>query len=252
MYQNPAALSFLRTAVVMFDHRQEIDNRVLGENIAGRLFAGRFGALGLGVGVKHGGKLTKSGPFNFLQTDLDAGYSYRLTGVSTDLSVGVLGNFRIGKDDSASRSAARFSLGLLYAPSPATSYSVIYRGLGTDISYVAGDLSGVRYTTGSVDRLERSLEIGSTLRYPATSGPPVMTISIAGEKDLVQRALRIRGGLEVIVAGIVGLRVGYVNGVVREFRYGAGVSIARLKLDFAAMPVAGAGRFGEFTLKFAI
>ena len=252
MYQNPATLSFLRSANVMIDHRQGLGNQIFQENIAGRLFTGRFGALGLGIGVEHSGKFTQSGPFKFLQSDLDVGYSFRVMSVSTDLSVGMLGNFRTEKDDSASRSAARFSVGLMYSPSAGTSYSVIYRGLGSDISYSARDLAGSRFTQGGVDRLARSLEIGSTLRYPSLTGPPFLTASIAGEKDFVERIVRVRGGLEVILANIVSLRVGYVGALVGEFRYGIGLSIAGLKFDFGAMPLLGSGRYEELTLKFAL
>lgn len=252
MYQNPATLSFLRAANVMIDHREVFDSRIFQENIAGRLFAGRFGALGLGIGVEHSGKFTKSGPFNFVQSDLDVGYSFRVMSVSTDLSLGVLGNFRMAKGDSASRSAARFSLGLMYSPSAGTSYSVVYRGLGSDISYAAGELAGSRFTQVGVDRLARSLEIGSTLRYPSLSGPPFLTMSIAGEKDFVEKVVRIRGGLELILANIVSLRLGYVSARVSEFRYGFGLSIADVRLDFGAMPLPGPGRGEEVTLKYSL
>jgi len=252
MYQNPATLSFLRGANVMIDQGVGIVNQVFQENIAGRLYAGDLGALGLGIGVEHSGKFTRNSPLNFLQSDLDVGYSFRVTSVSTDLSLGILGNFRVAKDDSASRSAARFSLGLMYSPSAGTSYSVIYRGLGTDISYSAYDLAGARITQMGLDRLPRSLEIGSTLRYPSLSGPPFLTMSISGEKDFLEQVVRLRGGLELILANIVSLRVGYVSARVSEFRYGVGLSIAGLKLDVGAMPLSGPGRGEEATLKFSL
>ena len=252
MYLNPATLSFLRAANVIIDHREGFDNQIFQENIAGRLFAGSFGALGLGIGVEHSGKFTRSGPFNFVQTDLDVGYSFRVMNVSTDLSLGILGNFRTAKVDSASRSGSRFSLGLMYSPSAGTSYSVVYRGLGSDISYSVSDVAGVRFTHLGVDRLNRSLEIGSTLRYPSLSGPPFLTMSIAGEKDFVEKVVRLRGGLEFILANSVSLRIGYVSARVSEFRYGLGLSIARLTLDFGAMPLPGQGRGEEITLKFSL
>ena len=252
MYQNPGTLSFLRAPGVMIDERHDYENQVFRENFAGRLFANRLQAVGIGLGVETAGKLTKNGPFNFEQYDLDAGYSIRITPLSPSLSLGLLGNFRMGKDDSASHSAARFSLGLLYTPAPGTSYSVILRGMGTDLSYTADNSSGSWITRGEAVHPSRSLEIGSTMRYPAMSGIPYITLSIAGEKDFVTRVLRIRGGFEAIVMDIVSFRVGYVNAEIRQFRFGAGLAISRLSFDYAIMPVTGAGRFDEVTLKYVL
>jgi hypothetical protein len=252
MYQNPATLTFLRAPGIMIDQRHDFSNQIFRENIAGRVFANRLQAVGLGFGVENAGKLTKNGPFNFLQYDLDAGYSFRLTALSPSLSIGVLGNLRMGKDDSASHSAARFSLGIMYSPAPGTSYSVIVRGMGTDLSYTAGDQSGVPVTRGEVIHVPRSLEIGSTMRYPAMSGLPYITLSIAGEKEFVSRVLRIRGGFEAIFLNVVSLRIGYVSAEARQFRYGMGILISRLSFDYAIMPTAGAGRFDELTLKYVL
>jgi hypothetical protein len=46
--------------------------------------------------------------------------------------------------------------------------------------------------------------------------------------------------------------VGYVNAEARQFRYGVGVLISRLSFDYAVMPMAGAGRFDELTLKYVL
>jgi hypothetical protein len=251
MYQNPATLSFLRRPDIMIDERHVYDDQIFAENIAGRVFANRTTAIGLGAGVEHAGKLTHGGPFNFVQEDLDAGLAYRFPSVSSDLSVGVLGNLRAGKDAARTREAARFSLGLMYSPAPGISYSAIYRGLGTDLAYTAAAPPNAPVTQAQVEQLPKSLELGSTMRYPASSAEPFMTISIAGEKDFTTHVLRIRGGIETIIMDVLSLRMGYVNAEVRQWRLGAGVTVGRLLVDYAVMPVTGAGRFDEVTLKVA-
>ena len=249
MYQNPATLTFLRNSSLVVDQRHDYDNHVFGENIAARVFSNRFNAVGIGLGVEHAGKLSKGGLFNFMQEDLDVGYAFRLAGLSSSLSLGVLGNFRLGKDDSASRSAAQFSFGLMYSPSPGTSYSVILRGFGTDIAYSSLPVNGENMTRGALSQIQKSLEVGSTMRYPSEGTSPYLTISIAGEKDFVTKVLRVRGGVEAILMGMLSLRLGYVNAEVRQLRYGAGIAVGRLAFDYAVMPTIGAGRFDELTLK---
>jgi len=252
MYQNPATLSFLRRPDVLIDQRHGYPNQVFQENIAGRLFANRFIALGIGLGAETAGKLTHGGPFNFTQEDLDAAVAFRPPGVSSDLSFGLLGNFKSGRTDAGTRSAARLTAGLMYSPSPGTSYSAVFRGMGTDLVYNSVTYPEGRLTQSALVQVPRSLELGSTMRYPASSGKPYLTISISGEKDFEAHTLRVRGGIETIIMDLLSLRVGYVNAEVRQLRLGAGIAIGRLIVDYAVMPVQNAGKFDEVTLKVTL
>ena len=252
MYRNPATLASLRRAEAVADQRHDYAEGVFGDDIAARVFASRAMALGIGLGATHAGKLTHGGAFRFTEYDLDAGYAYRFPAASTNFSIGVLGNLRTARDDSASRSAGQVSLGLLYSPAAGTSYSLVYRGLGTGLSYAADPAAPGPVTSARVDHFAKSLEVGSTMRYPASSTVPFITISIAGEKDLETRFLRLRGGAEYTLAGILSFRLGYVNAEVWQVRYGLGLSLPWLSVDYAVMPVASAGKFDEITLRIAL
>jgi len=252
MYRNPATLAYLRHANVVADQRHDYAGGVFSENIAGRVFASRTMAVGLGAGMESAGKFTTAGPYKFTQYDLDAAWAFRVPSVSSDLSLGLLGNFRLAQDDSLSRRAAQFAAGLMYSPTPGTSYSVIYRGLGTGVDYTAEEAGTAQVTRGGIRHPPRSLEIGSTMRYPSTSAIPFLTISISGEKDFATRLVRLRGGAEVVIADVLSLRLGYLNAEVWQVRYGIGLSIAGVTFDYAIMPLVGAGKFDEMTLKIGI
>lgn len=252
MYRNPATLAYLRNTNVLVDQRHDYINHVFNENIAGRIFATHTMALGLGAGIESAGRFATADPYKFMQYDLDAAYAFRVPSVSSDLSLGLLGNFRLGQDDSLTRKAAQFSAGLMYSPTPGTSYAVIYRGLGTSIGYTSTATGDGEFTRGEIQHPARSLEIGSTMRYPGMSSLPFLTISISGEKDFTSRVVRIRGGVELVIRDMLYLRLGYLNAEVWQVRYGIGLTIAGLTFDYAIMPLVGAGRFDEMTLKVRI
>jgi len=252
MYLNPATLSFLANGDVMADHRYEYNNKVFQENIAARVYDGRAQAIGLGVGIVQCGTLTNHTPFRFSEFDVDAGYSLRILSFTPDVSLGVLGNFRFSSVESHSVSAAQFSIGLLYSPSAGTSYSVVYRGIGHSVLYTVAPDAPASTTLNQQDDVPRSLEIGSTMRFPAESREPFINLSVAGERDYVTKTLRVKGGIEAVIMSQFCLRLGYVNAEVRELRYGAGFSIGILTIDYAAMPWERAGKFNEVTLKIAM
>jgi hypothetical protein len=250
MYQNPAVLSFMRTPGVLLNQRYSQFERVFQENIAARIFANRVHAFGLGMGVEHSGKLWKNTLFNFLQFDVDAAYSFKIPEMTQNLSFGILGDFRMGKDDSLASSAAQVSVGLFYAPATGPSYSLIYRGLGKTITYTSTRFSGQTVTSSQIEDSPRSIEIGSTMKFP-DSGRPYLIISVAGERDLISKEFRVKGGIETIVLNTLSLRVGYVKAEAPQLRYGAALSISRFSLEYATMPWEQPGWITDFTLKFA-
>jgi hypothetical protein len=251
MYQNPAVLSFLRNPSLMLDFRHDWYNKIIEENLVVPILAGHSPSFGLGIGAENSGAMSRNRVLFFKQLDINAACSFKLSGLAPDLSVGILGEFRIGRDDSVTRSAARFSLGLLYAPDTGPSYSVVYRGLGKTIGYRSVPGVGGNSTTGRLEESPRSLEIGSTMRFPELSRSPIVTISVAGERDFISSVFRLKGGIEATFFKLLSLRLGYQRAEIAQLRCGAGLTVGSFSIDYALMPSELAGQFDEITVKVA-
>ena len=252
MYQNPAVLSFLRNPSGVLDYRHDWSNRVSQENTAVPILAGHKTSFGVGIGVENSGKLTRNEALSFTQLDIDAACAFRFPGAESDVSLGILCEFRAGRDDSLSHTAAQFSVGLLYAPAAGPSYSIVYRGLGKTIAYSSASGAGGNSTRGRLEESPRSLEIGSTMRFPDLYRTPLLTFSVAGERDFISRIFRLKGGMEMTFFKMLNLRMGYAKAETAQLSCGAGFSIALFSLDYAIMPSVQSGQFNEVTLKVAI
>jgi hypothetical protein len=252
MYQNPAALSFLRSPGIMLDYRHDWTDKVFQENVGVPVFSGRATSFGLGVGAENSGKLTGNRVLNFTQLDLYGALSFKLPGMSPGLSVGILGDLRAGRDDSVSRATGQFSIGVMFAPTGGPDYSIVYRGLGQTIGYASSPVTGRDVTRGTIVESPRSLEIGSTMRYPESNRIPIMTLSVAGERDFISKVFRVKGGVEATLFSMLNLRLGYVKAETSQLRFGLGFTASWFSIDYAAMPSDQAGQFDEITLRFAL
>ena len=252
MYRNPAVLSFLHSPGIMLDYRHDWTNKVFQENMGVPVISGRATSLGLGIGAENSGKLTRNRVLNFTQLDLYGALSFKLTGVSPGLSVGILGDLRAGRDDSVSRATGQFSIGVLFAPVGGPDYSIVYRGLGQTIGYASSPVAGRDVTRGNIVESPRSLEIGSTMRYPESNKIPVMTLSVAGERDFISKVFRVKGGLEATFFSMLNLRLGYIKAETSQLRCGLGFTASWFSMDYAVMPSDQDGQFDEITLKFAL
>jgi|GEM_PF-3500438 len=252
MYQNPAALSFLRNPGIMMDYRHDWTDKVIQENVAVPVISGRATSLGLGIGAENSGKLTRNRVLNFTQLDLYSALSFKLPGLSPGLSVGILGDLRAGRDDSVSRATGQFSIGVMFAPVGGPDYSIVYRGLGQTIGYSSTPVSGRNVTRGDILESPRSLEIGSTMRYPGSNKIPIMTLSVAGERDFLAKVFRLKGGMEAAFFSMLYVRLGYVRAETSQLRFGLGFTTPWFSLDYAVMPSDQAVQFDEITLRVAL
>jgi hypothetical protein len=245
VYGNPATLPFLPSASLFASHSNELMDEIMGENIAVSLLLGNSSGVGLGMSVTHTGYV-KDSPrttvkMRMIQYALDLAYAQR---VSASLGMG----FDLGVQNTRSENfeLTEFvpSLGLFYAPSPEVSYGIAYRAHGSPLEYSYDSTS----TTWRTEDQRQSIEGGVTLRLLLWRKDPTVTLALANEKLLHVKGIIYKGGIEFIPVKLFAVRLGYfVTPDVVYARYGVGLNLRPLRIDYSISPSYRSNRFHEIT-----
>lgn len=249
MYWNPGGLSFVRTASPIFTHFVDWTTKAQTEQlVAPSITYGpiAFSASGM---LTHGGRIDAGENIvvAYKEIGLDIAVSYLLL---PTLSIGVLGGGRRSTFDETAISSAWSQVGIFYYPSPGIAYGMAYRAYRGATFWAANAQSGV----GPQSDIQQNLELGATMTYPARSDRPVVTMSLTTEKYFPGVSLfSTKGGVEVFPWHFFVIRVGFkVGSVERIGRYGFGVHIDPVHLDFAIAPSRSENRFHGVSLAISL
>lgn len=248
MYWNPAALVFLEKSFIVMNHFQEWEHDAMIESIAIPLLKSS-NALAISASVAHLGYIKDSpqgAEFRFIQYGFDIAYARVIV---PQLSLGASISMRYGQTKTSHLEVASSSFGLIYSPSPGLSYGVAYNGAGWRIRY---SFDGTSTNLHRENQL-RNLQIGATMRFPHSPlNPSVFTLTAASEKNLEEHGLGYKGGLEICPIRFLALRIGYqVEPSRAAAKYGAGLRLEWLQLDYAISPSREYDRFHQLSISIA-
>lgn len=234
MYTNPAALTrLLRKSVVLNYSLERIlsTDNIMNENVSVPISLGRDVSLGIGATLSHVGHIRDASPlkgFSYSQYGVDMGIGWS---ISTFLSIGADVNVRYGQSDVTKLSSIHCTVGALYSPSPEISYGVSVQGLGNGLAFdtVAGSTMIIR------PNLDKSLQVGISWRFRGNEEEPIMTVVLTNQKIFGVKGLVYKGGIEYVPVRVIALRLGYWVGVETLVpKFGAGLRLSRLQIDYAA------------------
>jgi hypothetical protein len=245
IYWNPAAVVFLQESSVLLNHRDDQVYNTLNEDVVTPFRRGNNG-IAFGASVSHLGywKDSPQGPaFRFIQYDLNMDYA-RAFGPHLSLGVSINGGY--GKTQSSHLWVTSASFGLLYSPYSGISYGIAYKGVGWRIRYSFDSTS----TTLLRENQVRTLQMGVTMKFPRSPfKPPLLTLTAVNEKNFRENGVGYKAGIEIFPVQFLGLRIGYhVNNTSAAARYGAGLRLNGLQLDYAISPSHQDERFQEVSL----
>jgi hypothetical protein len=248
IYWNPATLVFLQKPFVVLNHREDQESNAMNEEVAVPLLMGVNG-IALGASVSHLGYVKDSpigSAFRFLQYGFDVAYA---RAIIPRLSLGMSIGGSYGKTETSGLWAASASFGLLYSPTPGLSYGIAYQSVGWKIRYSFDSTSTTLHKENEI----QSLQMGVTLRFPhSPSKPSLFTLTAVNEKNFRDHALGYKAGLEIFPIRFIGFRVGYhVDRTRAAARYGAGLRLDWLQLDYAISPSRQDDRFHQISLSVA-
>jgi hypothetical protein len=248
LYWNPATLVFLQKPSVVVNHREDWETKAMDEDVAIPVLMGDDG-IALGASVSHLGYVQDSpqgSAFRFLQYSFDVAYARAIT---HQLGLGLTIGGSYGKTETSGLWAASASFGLLYSPSPGLTYGIAYQSVGWMIGYSFDSTSTALHRENEI----QSLQMGVTLRFPhSPSKPSLFTLTAVNEKNFRDHALGYKAGLELFPIRFVGLRIGYhVNKTRAAARYGVGLRLDWLQLDYAISPSRQDDRFHQLSLSIA-
>jgi hypothetical protein len=244
-FGNPATPIFLSGPSVSLGHSLERKDVMMRENMAIAFPFTQTRALGIGVSVAHTGYLEDSPrtttEMKILQYLFDIGYAQR---ISPSLGVGVSLGLRYANSEGYHSTELNPSVGVIYAPSPEVSYGLVYSDRGSFLEYTH-DSSSVSWNTGD---LRRSLQIGLTLRLRLWRRDPTLTMALANEKILSVGGLTYKGGAEFRPSQYVAFRMGYFVTPDKAYaRYGVGLILKPLRIDYSISPSYFSDRFHDMT-----
>jgi len=236
LYQNPAAMVFLKAPSVFINHVQGNYDEMQ-ENIASTIIYDRSQMLALGAEFYNLGELNRSQTYQgyrFYEMGYQLAYARLL---ESTFSVGGTVSFHRGiVIQSNAADAASYSLGVEYAPTGEVSYALALNGLGTGLDYETKN--GVVSTVQAI--LPRKLDIGATMRFPAETSleTPFLYIALASEKVFGITGINYKVGIEFLPFEFIALRFGYASGSsLNRPTWGLGFHAAPFSFDFAVYPV---------------
>lgn len=250
MYWNPAGLSFLTNRSVNMGFAAEkspAGGQIMTENVSIPLPLVDELCAGVGVTLNHSKHMTDDDgtvipSFYLCACDFAISYAF-----DDAFSAGVGTTVRYGESESIRKTAASASAGVYYAPYPGIMYGISCQGLGSGIAYPY-DESNIG-STFRTEALSRSLQIGLTLKYPALSTDPILTITLANQKVFGVSGLVYKGGIEYLPIPLVALRGGYwVGPETVAVKFGAGFHIRTVHLDYGLSPSKAEPRHHEVTV----
>ncbi len=233
LYWNPGAMSFLQTRSIMVDHFNDWSSGGASVAIAAPIQfpGGDVVALGASLSRVSDRRTTPQPGRPTVQDGVDLGYAHIL---APGLSLGARLGVRYAQEGVQSVATGSWMAGLSYAPSPEISYGIVYGEAGTRI--VEADSQML-----AREEMPQRLQVGIIMRYPSSLKHRLMTLAIANEKIFGRVGLNYKAGFELCPLSGAALRIGYVVGPqMSEFRYGAGITLRVLEIDYGIAP-AGVG-----------
>jgi hypothetical protein len=237
MYENPAALAFIKDMRAFFNHSQGSQSNGMEEDIAYPIRLDDLMVMGIGANLYHSGFVTQPA---FPQARvIEVGYDISIVRLVTS-TVGVGGTVSVTHGSTMSGShawGATYSLGLSYSPSGSVSYGLVFKGLGTSLEYSSPN--GSEPFVASSTRSTQKLEIGASMRYPSAESLryPILILSMANEKYFETKGLFYKGGIEVRPLRFLQLRFGYIAGPsLAQPRYGIGLLRDSFSVEYAVYP----------------
>ena len=241
MYWNPAALSFIHHRAISATVLVR-ESRSLQHFVALPIQISQDQIVAIGTVGSFTGQPWMQPYFTYYGTDI--GLAQKL---ATTVSIGALVNVRYSSLSSTSLWAAAGSLGFFYSPTPAVSYGIVYNGLGWGINY---NMTGSRRYLSYEKSLQRTLQVGATLRIPGNSlRRPDVSIAMASESFLGQNEFAYKAGIEILVVEFLTARIGIhrePDGI--QTKGGFGIFTKFFQLDYAMSPSGTSGRFHEVSL----
>ncbi|HEY6953254.1 MAG TPA: hypothetical protein VI758_12680, partial [Bacteroidota bacterium] len=246
MYWNPATLAFLQNSSLMTDFFHESNGQVSHEAIAYPLTLGQNNNVGVGLSSDQFSLTDSVGNnVNGREYGMDLGSAVALT---STLSIGTQIHVIYGQVSSSTIWVTSAAFGLLYAPSTDIGYALVYNGVGAGILYGQNSQGSPIPSVGKVP-VPSTLHLGVTMRFPSASVDRILMISLANEKVFNQRGINYKGAVEVEATSFLELRAGCIITPLRSgLRYGLGLHVGPVQLDYAYSPPAIAPEFHELTL----
>ncbi len=245
MFWNPGSLAFLRYQNIVLTHISDPGTHAKTEQVSAAVFRNAEFSLGVNALVMYGGTLTpEDGPTTeFKGIGGDAALSYLLL---PTISVGMIAGVRDMTIGTARKTTGWGLLGVFYYPSPGISYGLTYGAVRGVTYWYSNAQSGVLWEPD----LAQYLEIGATMTYPPRAKDPVVTLTLATQRNFPGVSqFSTKGGLEISPVSWMAFRVGFkVGSVERVARYGIGFRYSRARLDLALAPSAVENRFGGIAL----
>jgi hypothetical protein len=235
---NPAGLSFVRDIkVAQFNLHQNWNNNLMYENFSFPVFKMYNHTIAAQFTMHQRGfqstNILGSSPFpqpQITMYQLDVVYSFSIGNV---LSLGVLNNFTLAKNQIAQYWTYYPTLGLMYAPTQSISYGIAFRGLGRSIVY---QFPGNDITTLGSQDLRESLEIGATLYFPVDTDRTFLSISMANEKRFGEKGMWYKAGMELTSIPHIALRSGLIvhpEDNLYAPRFGIGIDSNVIEVDYS-------------------
>ncbi len=240
MYENPAAIAYLENRSIFVNHAQVKGSFSMQENLAVPVIMSSPIVIALGLDAFHSGLLGPTVPTKprIFEYGYDVALAYQVT---PTLSLGGSSALRHGVSTDGSQAwGSYFAFGADYAPTPNLSYSIVWGGLGRDVTYFP-QINGIGMTAASVPT-QTFLEVGATMSYPTSASlrPPIFILSLSSEKILDVSGHFYKGGLEIRPFNFLELRIGYMAGPgVASARYGVGVVEGLFRFQYAIYPAMG-------------
>jgi hypothetical protein len=245
LFGNPATLSFLGERSLFMSHSIERKDQMMSENLALAFPTSGGAGIGLGVSVAHTGYL-KDSPrsttkMRVLQYLFDAGYAQRIT---NSLGVGANLGLRFVESEGFRLMELAPTLGFFYSPEPEVSYGLVYSNLGSLLEFTDDSSSATWKPEGA----QQIVQIGLTLRLRLWREEPTLTMALANQKVFHVYGITYKGGIEFQPIGLLAFRAAYfVTPDVVYPKYGVGLKIKPLRIDYAIAPSRFSDRFHEMT-----
>jgi len=234
MVVNPAVLSILREKNIQVDVIQDWTERTVREVINFPLSLSNDVHLGFQGSFRHPGVIEEKSKFEGLQFNQYYFSASSSLLISPSFSLGIGGGFSAGSGTSGRKKAFNGSTGFVYRPSPGISYALSY-DVGNQLIY-SQDVVSMRSSFKTTD-YGHTIRFGMSMWYPERKETQ-LALSIGAEKTIDIEGVTYRGGIEYYPAGIVAIRIGYINS--RAFsstRFGLGLRFNRFGIDYAISPV---------------
>jgi hypothetical protein len=249
MYWNPAAL--VKSSHQFFSANaaleiNEFDDKFMTENVTLPLPPLRGWGFGLGITMTQDAGISFTSPLvgldiSVVKFDVAVGRA-----IDEALSVGGDITLRYGKGGGKNATALEGTFGLYYAPNRVFSYGVSLQGVGSGIDFTAEDGQTILKAAPMLRSMQSGLTVRSFYREMR-----LVTMTMSVQKVFTHTDLVYKGGLEVLPVPFFALRIGYwVGPDSRAARYGAGLMLGDLVIDYSVAPSRFQPRFHQVSISY--